>query len=106
MSYMKDEININISAVPESGARLAEGRLTVSRNRKSRANWTTADRCHAASITMTDKRTGAIVYAYAVDKKSTMHGQQTTAEACAKHLKISYGRSRLKFERWPCLACK
>jgi hypothetical protein len=42
---------------------------------------------NAASITMTDKRTGAIVYAYAVNKKSTMHGQQTTAEACAKHLK-------------------
>ena len=42
---------------------------------------------NAASVTMTDKRTGAIVYAYAVDKKSTMHGQQTTAEACAKHLK-------------------
>jgi len=41
---------------------------------------------NAASITMTDRRTGAIVYAYAVDKKSTMHGQQTTAEACAKHL--------------------
>ena len=42
---------------------------------------------NAASISMTDVRTGAIVYAYAVDKKSTMHGQQTTAEACAKHLK-------------------
>jgi hypothetical protein len=42
---------------------------------------------NAASVTMTDRRTGAIVYAYAVDKKSTMHGQQTTAEACAKHLK-------------------
>jgi len=42
---------------------------------------------NAASITMSDSKTGAIVYAYAVDKKSTMHGQQTTAEACAKHLK-------------------
>ena len=42
---------------------------------------------NAASITMSDRKTGAIVYAYAVDKKSTMHGQQTTAEACAKHLK-------------------
>jgi hypothetical protein len=41
---------------------------------------------NAASITMADRRTGAIVYAYAVDKKSTLHGQQTTAEACAKHL--------------------
>lgn len=42
---------------------------------------------NAASITMSSVKTGAIVYAYAVDKKSTMHGQQTTAEACAKHLK-------------------
>ena len=41
---------------------------------------------NAASITMSDQKTGAILYAYAVDKKSTMHGQQTTAEACAKHL--------------------
>jgi hypothetical protein len=42
---------------------------------------------NSASITMSNRKTGAIVYAYAVDKKSTMHGQQTTAEACAKHLK-------------------
>lgn len=41
---------------------------------------------NAASITMSNRRTGAIVFAYAVDKKNTMHGQQTTAEACAKHL--------------------
>jgi hypothetical protein len=42
---------------------------------------------NAARITMTDKRTGAIVYAYAVDKRSTVHGQKTTAEGCAKHLR-------------------
>lgn len=41
---------------------------------------------NAASITMVDKKTSAIVFAYAVNKKSTMHGDQTTAEACAKHL--------------------
>jgi hypothetical protein len=41
---------------------------------------------NAASITLTDKKSGVIVYAYSVDKKSTMHGQQTTAEACTKHL--------------------
>jgi hypothetical protein len=40
----------------------------------------------AASITLTDKKSGDVVFAYAVDKKSTLHGQQTTAEACAKHL--------------------
>jgi hypothetical protein len=36
---------------------------------------------------MFDRQTGAIVFAYAVNKKNTMHGHQTTAEACAKHLK-------------------
>ena len=40
----------------------------------------------AASISMVDKKSGAIVFAYAVNKKNTLHGQQTTAEACAKHL--------------------
>jgi hypothetical protein len=40
-----------------------------------------------ASIQMADRRTGAIVFAYSVNKKSTWHGDQTTAEACAKHLK-------------------
>lgn len=42
---------------------------------------------NAASIQMVDQKTGAIVFAYAVNKKNTLHGQQTTAEACAKHLK-------------------
>jgi hypothetical protein len=41
----------------------------------------------SASVQMFDRQTGAIVFAYAVNKKNTMHGHQTTAEACAKHLK-------------------
>ena len=41
----------------------------------------------AASIQMINQKTGAVVFAYAVNKKNTLHGQQTTAEACAKHLK-------------------
>ena len=39
-----------------------------------------------ASITMMNNKTSAIAFAYAVNKKSTLHGSQTTAEACAKHL--------------------
>jgi hypothetical protein len=39
-----------------------------------------------ASVTMIDKRSSAVLFAYAVNKKSTLHGAQTTAEACAKHL--------------------
>jgi uncharacterized protein YaaQ len=41
----------------------------------------------AASVQMVDRKSGAIVFAYSVNKKNTLHGQQTTAEACAKHLK-------------------
>jgi hypothetical protein len=42
---------------------------------------------NAASVQMIDRRSGAVVFAYSVNKKNTLHGQQTTAEACAKHLK-------------------
>jgi hypothetical protein len=41
----------------------------------------------AASVRLIDRKSGAIVFAYSVNKKNTLHGQQTTAEACAKHLK-------------------
>ena len=41
----------------------------------------------AASITVTNAKTSTVAFAYAVDKKNTMHGEQTAAEACAKHLK-------------------
>jgi len=40
-----------------------------------------------ASVQMVDRKSGAVVFAYAVNKKNTLNGDQTTAEACAKHLK-------------------
>ena|SRR5579872_3836397 len=39
-----------------------------------------------ASISVVNTKTSAVVFAYAVNKKNTLHGEQTTAEACAKHL--------------------
>jgi hypothetical protein len=39
-----------------------------------------------ASISVISTRTSEVVFAYAVNKKNTWHGEQTTAEACAKHL--------------------
>jgi hypothetical protein len=39
-----------------------------------------------ASISVVNTKTSAIVFAYAVNKKNTLHGEQTAAEACAKHL--------------------
>jgi len=40
-----------------------------------------------ASIKLVNLKTGEVVFAYAVNKKNTLHGRQTAAEACAKHLK-------------------
>jgi hypothetical protein len=40
-----------------------------------------------ASITVTEIKSGDVVYAYSVNKQSSAHGKRSTAEACAKHLK-------------------
>jgi len=40
-----------------------------------------------ASITVADRKSGDVVFAYSVNKQSSAHGKRSTAEACAKHLK-------------------
>jgi hypothetical protein len=40
-----------------------------------------------ASVRLTNAKTSEVVFAYAVHKRNSMHGKQSSAEACAKHLK-------------------
>jgi hypothetical protein len=40
-----------------------------------------------ASITVSNIKSGEVVFAYSVNKPSSAHGKRSTAEACAKHLK-------------------
>lgn len=40
-----------------------------------------------ASIKVASLKTGEVVYAYSAHKQDSAHGQRSTAEACAKHLK-------------------
>ncbi len=40
-----------------------------------------------ASVKLVNIKTGEVVFAYAVNKKNSLHGRQTAAEACAKHMK-------------------
>jgi len=40
-----------------------------------------------ASIKVSNLKSGEVVYAYSVHKGNSTHGKQTSAEACAKHLK-------------------
>jgi hypothetical protein len=39
-----------------------------------------------ASIQVSNLKTSEVVFAYSVNKKSSMHGKKSSAEACAKHL--------------------
>ena len=45
-----------------------------------------------ASVKLVDIKSGEIVFAYAVNKKNSLHGRQTAAEACAKHMKDVVGK--------------
>ncbi len=49
-----------------------------------RLNWHSAEQ---ASIAISDLKSGEVVFAYSVNKESSAHGRQSTAEACAKHIK-------------------
>jgi hypothetical protein len=40
-----------------------------------------------ASIQISNIKSGEVVFGYAVHKSNSVHGKQSTAEACAKHLK-------------------
>lgn len=39
-----------------------------------------------ASVQVSSLKTNEVVFAYSVNKKSSMHGKKSSAEACAKHL--------------------
>jgi hypothetical protein len=40
-----------------------------------------------ASVQLINIKTSEVVFAYAVHKRNSVHGKQSSAEACAKHLK-------------------
>lgn len=44
-----------------------------------------------ASVRLVNVATGDVVFAYAVDRDNTVHGRQTAAESCARHLKVAIG---------------
>ena len=46
-----------------------------------------------SSLYVINAKTGEVVFAYAVNKKNSLHGRQTAAEACAKHMKESVAKN-------------
>ena len=66
----------------------------VTRNAESqKAGWAKMVFAHSAasheeaSVSVVGRKTGDVIYSYAVNKANSVHGKQSAAEACAKHLK-------------------
>lgn len=47
-----------------------------------------------ATIKVTNLKSGVIVFGYSVHKENSAHGQKSTAEACAKHLKEKVAKNK------------
>jgi hypothetical protein len=45
-----------------------------------------------ASITLSNIKSGEVVWAYSVHEEGSTHGKRSSAEACAKHLKDAIGK--------------
>ena len=87
-AFAKKQVPLTIVTDPARAAYIITG--TADEKKAGVAKMLVFGQIHsdnAASIQMVDQKTSAVVFAYAVNKKNTLHGQQTTAEACAKHLK-------------------
>jgi hypothetical protein len=87
-AFSKKQVPLTIVADPARAAYIITG--TSDEKKAGVAKMLVFGQIHsdnAASVQMVDQKTSAVVFAYAVNKKNTLHGQQTTAEACAKHLK-------------------
>jgi hypothetical protein len=56
--------------------------------------WGNTSSAEQASIKVVNLRSGTVVFGYNVNKRSSARGKQSSAEACAKHLKekIEMGR--------------
>jgi len=47
-----------------------------------------------ASVSIANLKSGQIVFAYSANKKSSVHGKRSTAEACAKHIKDELNKKK------------
>ena len=73
----RDKADFEIAAVAES-EKAGWAKMLFARS---------ADSMEQAGIKVTNIRTDEVVFAYAVHKSNSIHGKQSAAEACAKHMK-------------------
>jgi hypothetical protein len=86
-AFLKKHVPLEMIADKDKAAYIVSGK-----NDDQKAGWAktiffSPAPAEHASITITDAKSGAIVFAYSVDKSAARHGPQSAAEACAKHLR-------------------
>jgi hypothetical protein len=73
----KDQADYEITGTSESQKASTAKKVIM-------GNWHSRDE---ASITLSNVKSGVVVWAYAVHQEASVHGKRSSAESCAKHLK-------------------
>ncbi|HWZ83487.1 MAG TPA: hypothetical protein VNW47_12720 [Terriglobales bacterium] len=73
----KDQADYEITGTSESQKAGTAKKLIM-------GNWHSREE---ASITLSNVKSGVVVWAYAVHQEASTHGKRSSAESCAKHLK-------------------
>jgi hypothetical protein len=99
-SYLKSALEkkkVPVSVVPSRDEAEYEIKGTAESQKASAAKKIIMGSWHSdeqASISVTNLRTGDVVFAYSANKKNSAHGKQSSAEACAKHLKEAIEKAK------------
>ena len=92
-SYLKDamavkEVPVEVVTSRESAdyeiTGSAESQKAGAAKKIIMGNWHSREE---ASITLSNLKSGVVVWAYSVHEEGSTHGKRSSAEACAKHLK-------------------
>jgi len=69
----------------------AESQKASAAKKVIRLDWHSTEQ---ASVRITNLKSSEVVFAYSVHKGSSAHGKQSSAEACAKHIKDAIETSK------------
>lgn len=92
-SYLKDAMAVKKVPVEVVTSResadyeitgIAESQKAGAAKKIIMGNWHSREE---ASITLSNLKSGVVVWAYSVHEEGSTHGKRSSAEACAKHLK-------------------
>lgn len=86
-AFMKKKVPLLVVDSPETADFIISGSHDIQQAGWAKTIFVSPSPHASASVSIKDVRSGTIVYAYNVDKLNAVRADQSTAEACAKHIK-------------------